>query len=137
MALGESRTLAMMSWIELGVFGVLALVFRSYGIPGIVYARVGSTIVIVAAWLLLGHVKGLHIAAFGRATARPLAATALMAAVVASASLYGATPIVVLAVKVALGAASYGAALWTLWVMSGRPNEGIEAKVTSLVMRRS
>lgn len=127
LTLGHSRISAYINWLSLAVFGLAAWPLSvHFGIIGLAYARLTSSMVVVMAWIAFGHRIGLHVRHLLRAVWRPLIGATLMVGLLQN--LEAATPsspALGLAFKVLAGAAFYAAWLFLSWHFSGRP-EGAE-----------
>ena len=134
MTLGMSRLMAIMSWIELGVFALAITFFWSYGIIGIAMARVVSALTMGGAWLFLGTRHGLELAAFVRAVYRPCLGTALMALTLWVLPPLGLTHLFELGYRVLVGAIVYLVFITLSWIAAGRP-AGLEQMVVGKLGR--
>lgn len=128
MSLGHSRLLAAMSWFELFVFACMAAALWHLGVTGLVLARVGSTIVIVLTWIVLGHRHGLSFGIFLKSLLRPVLASSAMAGCLVLIPTGELPDIVALVVSVVLGGSVYVGLIWILWIKSGKP-DGLEARI--------
>ncbi|MFT4173282.1 MAG: lipopolysaccharide biosynthesis protein [Rhodocyclaceae bacterium] len=129
MALGHSRVLAKMSWIELLLFAALAVpLARAHGVPGLAAAKLGASVAIVLCWMALGHRHGLTVAQLGGRLARPVAGCILMAVTVWLLPVAGLPALLELMARVVAGAVVYGGWIALSWHLSGRP-EGIETMI--------
>ena len=125
--LGKLAQATTIIWLQVGLFAALALL----AMPGadaeaLAALRLGvSASAIFATAAFIRRHGGIALGAMARACLRPLAATSLMALAVFASSGIDATaslpPAIMLIVQIALGSASYAAALFGLWALQGRP----------------
>lgn len=137
MALGRTRLLFWVSFVY-ALIHVPAFVAGTYfyGLTGAIWSIAGAGVVYsyLNAWMLK-LTLGISLGEVLRRLLRPLAATAVMVgAVLAVGSLTLAPVWLALGVKVLAGAAVFGAALYGLWRLEGRP-PGIERRALQLLGR--
>ena len=127
MVAGQTRLLALMSWLELAAFLCIAAFTYQHGVLGLAWAKWWTTVVVVMIWIILGKRQGLTLTALVRVIHRPLLAGSAMAVVLVgmSTSANITNPLVELLLMSALGAVSYLATIAVIWAVSGRP-DGIE-----------
>lgn len=134
MALGRSRLLAYMSWLDVCTFGIAAWPLVNHlGFTGLAVARLVAAAVAVVVWLILGHRAGLRVQLLFKAIWRPALGVCLMSV----AETYLLAPhsppgLLGLAMQVVGGAAIYSAWLALSWYCSGRP-AGVEASVIGML----
>ena len=125
--LGKLAQATTIIWLQVGLFAALALL----AMPGADAEALATLRLVVSASAILATAAfirrhgGIALGAMARACLRPLAATSLMALAVFASSGIDATaslpPAIMLIVQIALGSASYAAALFGLWALQGRP----------------
>ncbi|MGB8275104.1 MAG: lipopolysaccharide biosynthesis protein [Alphaproteobacteria bacterium] len=131
-ATGEVRTLALITWAELGISLLVVGAIAAGGghIVALAWGRLGiSAIVAVAFVAVSAGVLGLSALRAAQLLIRPIGAVTAMAGAVVAANLAtGPSPWFSLLVEVVTGAAVYGCALFVLWTAMGRP-EGAEKDI--------
>jgi hypothetical protein len=133
--IGYVRSSAVVMWIR-------CLLLVSTGIPAAIVAGANG---MAAAFLISEalttfatlyfyrtHLPQFSMAGLGRALVRPALSTLFMLVVVMAADLVTAAPLPLLLGKAAIGALSYGGALYVLWHLSGYP-EGLERLVVERI----
>ena len=130
MVSNKGKILALMSWLEICCFLVFVAFTYKQGVLGLAWARLLTTLVMVAAWIVLGHFEGLRFRSLFKAIFRPLVASMVMLVGLLQLRhlLNFSNPYAELAVSCAAGALVYGLALAAVWVALGRP-DGIEKTV--------
>jgi hypothetical protein len=124
--IGKMRLLALTSWVQITLFGAGLLLLRSELLPERIAAVRMAAIVLtfgVSYHLVMRSIPGLTVAMLARGIGRPvlgcmamaLALTLLQAEVTAQ-------PLVMLCMKVVLGALTYVGTVLGLWYLSGRPD---------------
>jgi lipopolysaccharide exporter len=128
LTLGKSRVLAMMSWMELGVFIIAASIFWSKGVTGVADARVVACVVYVGIWVVVGRQNGLAVRTLARALMRPTIGCACLVAMLLYLPMLSTTPIIELAYRIAVGATTYVVTMIVIWFAMGKPH-GIEHRL--------
>lgn len=140
MALGRTRLLFEVSLLYALVHvPVFVAGTMLYGLPGAVNAIVvaGVAYIYLNAWLLR-RTLDISLREIGASVARPLIAASLMAAMLSMAARRGVAPdlsaLLSLGLQVAVGIVVYGASLFALWRLAGRP-PGFERRLLQLLRR--
>lgn len=130
MVSNKGRILALMSWLEICCFLVFVAFTYKHGVLGLAWARLLTTLVMVAAWIVLGHFESLSVRSLFKTIFRPLVASIAMLGGLLQLRhmLVFINPYAELVVSCAVGAFLYGLALAVIWVALGRP-DGIEKTV--------
>ena len=127
------RQLSALLWLEgAALLGFSLLGFFWLGMLGIAFARIGSSAIslVIRFLYLKGHIH-LSLTPILVQLWRPVVATSAMASALWLIPFESVGPVtLVLAVSIATGAAVYGATLYALWRLAGRP-EGLESTVVS------
>jgi lipopolysaccharide exporter len=128
--LGKMRLLAVTSWVQIILFGVGLLFLHSGLVPERIAAVRMAAIMLtfgVSYWLVMRNIPGLTVAMLARGTGRPvLGCLAMVLALLLLQAEVPAPMVVMLAMKVVLGALIYVGTVLALWYVSGRP-EGAES----------
>lgn len=130
LTLGRVREVALLEWVQVILFALLALSALKALEPGFVATLRLLTVtagLAAAIWLLLRLLPELRLAEIAATVTRPLLASALMAGLLSLVGDMGGLPATrLLALKVSLGAAIYLAAVALMWLAAGRP-AGVES----------
>jgi O-antigen/teichoic acid export membrane protein len=123
--LGKIRTIALYSWIQVGLFAALAfLVIPQGGALHIAWLRLVVAVIgiMVFIWLLLREFQGLRLIEILASVIRPLTATLIMAFCVLNIrSIVDFHSTLLLATQVVFGAISYSLSIMLLWRLAGCP----------------
>ncbi|MDT3706860.1 MAG: lipopolysaccharide biosynthesis protein [Thiobacillus sp.] len=128
--IGHSRLHARMIWIELLVFVMLAAwLAPRFGVIGLAYARLGSTLIYFLTNLYtISTSADIGFSRIGMALWRPLMSAGLMFAALSALPTHMMNIYLDLAFRVAIGVLVYVSALWLSWKSCGQP-DGIESLV--------
>lgn len=126
LTMGHFRKVALLNWTQVICFvlGAAALLHQPDALEiATLYLAVVAVGFVVATFLILGSLPGLRPMEVVRSTLRPLLGTAVMAAVVFQAGEWLALPggAWLLSAKVAIGVATYIAAVAAMWWLAGKP----------------
>jgi lipopolysaccharide exporter len=135
LTVGRSRLIAFMSWSELGIFAVATAFLLPGGIAGIAQARLISTVIIVAVWIVLGQANGLGVRDLMAAVVRPLIGSLLMCAAIWALPPLHILPVFELALKIAVGGLVYIVWATAAWHLQGRP-DGFERRIVDYLVQR-
>lgn len=137
--LGQMRLLALTSWVQIILFGIGLLVLNSELTPERIAGMRMTAIVLtfgISYWLVMRNIPGLTVAMLARGTGRPiLGCLAMVLALTLLQHEVSAPPVVMLAMKVALGGIVYAGTVLGLWYVSGRP-DGAESFFLDKLKRR-
>ena len=136
LTLGRIRTLAVYAWIQVAFFAVGAFfVFPTGGAMKIAWLRLIISLagIVLFPWLLMQALPVLRLWDMLRSVLRPLIAVGAMAVCVTSlGSLTGIPLLLVLLIKIVIGALSYIIVELFLWRIVGRP-EGAESYILAKI----
>ncbi len=134
MAVDRTKFLAFMSWMELLFFLIFAAFLHTYGILGLAWARLLTTLITVSIWVVVGRKEGLPARTLAKSLVRPVFAGAVMGATLWLMQSWVATEpaYLQLTLLMASGALVYTLALLLVWLVLGRP-EGIEKSLLSRI----
>lgn len=123
--LGKIRTVAIYSWIQVGMFATLAFLAIPHGGAlqiawlRLIVAMVG---ILMFIWLLLKELKGLRLIELFASVTRPLIGTLIMAfCVVNVSSIFEFQGKSLLATQICVGVVSYLLSIMALWRLAGCP----------------
>jgi O-antigen/teichoic acid export membrane protein len=142
LALGRVRAIALLTWLQIGLFGMGAVVvFPQARALDLAHLRLAVTAIGALCFIatILREVQTLHARDILAATWRPFVAAGVMVIAISLESLDALPLIAALVLKCLIGAVTYSTALLALWTLSGRPDGGESyalAKVAFLVRRR-
>lgn len=137
--IGKMRLLAVASWVQITLFGAGLLMLHNELAPErIAGVRMVAILLTfgVSYWLVMRNIPGLTVAMLVRGTGRPiLGCVAMVLALMLLQAEFRAIPLMMLAMKVLLGAIVYVGTVLCLWYLSGRP-EGAESFFLDKLKRR-
>lgn len=138
--IGKIRLLAITSWVQIILFGVgLLLLQRELAPERIAAVRMAAIVLTfsVSYWLVMRSIPGLTVAMLARGIGRPiLGCLAMVVALMLLQAEVTALPILMLAMKVLLGAVAYVGTVLGLWYLSGRPDGAESFFLDKLKLRR-
>jgi O-antigen/teichoic acid export membrane protein len=130
LTLGRVREVALLEWVQVGFFALLALSAFQQLEPGLVAALRLVTVIAglsAALWLLLRLLPELRFREVAATVARPLLAAGLMAGLLSLlGDMGGLQAAWLLPLKVSLGALIYVGSIALMWLAAGRP-AGVES----------
>jgi O-antigen/teichoic acid export membrane protein len=137
--IGQMRLLALTSWVQIIIFGLgLALLHNQIDPQRVAAVRMAAIVLTfgVSYWLVMRNIPGLTVAMLARGTGRPiLGCLAMVLALLMLEAEVAAPLVVMLCMKVVLGAVTYVGTVLGLWHLSGRP-EGAESFFLDKLKRR-
>jgi O-antigen/teichoic acid export membrane protein len=137
--IGKMRLLAVTSWVQIILFGIGVLALHEGLFPERVAQIRMAAIALtfgVSYWLVMRNISGLTVGMLVRGTGRPvLGCLAMVLALLLLQAEVVAPLVVMLCLKVALGALAYVGTVLGIWYLSGRP-EGAESFFLDKLKRR-
>ena len=137
--IGQMRLLALTSWVQIIIFGLGLLLLRDGLDPQRIAAVRMTAIVLtfgVSYWLVMRNIPGLTVAMLARGTGRPiLGCLAMVLALTLFQAEVSAPIVLMLCMKIIIGALTYVGTVLGLWYLAGRP-EGAESFFLDKLKRR-
>jgi O-antigen/teichoic acid export membrane protein len=137
--IGKMRLLAVTSWVQIILFGVGVLALHEGLVPErIAQIRMAAILLTfgVSYWLVMRNIPGLTVGMLVHGTGRPiLGCLAMVLAILLLQAEVAAPLVVMLCLKVAVGAVAYVGTVLGIWYLSGRP-AGAESFFLDKLKRR-